>query len=166
LFPAGFTTRPRSNAKLLLAIAELGGDAWAETARATLDKLLREKREPGWLELLLQELWAVFVTKGGKGIESAALVERLTADPTSVWCEYGRGHSVTQREVAALLRKVHIHPHQIGKSRKSGYHRQDFLEKEVFQHFLGRDPLILSPDTQKKSSQSRRKKKSSGRSRK
>ena len=158
LFPAGFTNRPRANAKLLLAIAELAGDEWAEQARAAVDKLLREKREPSWLELLLQELWAVFVSKGGKGIESAALVKRLTADPTSVWCEYGRGHSVTQREVAALLRKVHIRPHQIGKSRKSGYHRQDFLEKEIFEHFLGRDPLILSPSAEKKSSRSRRKK--------
>jgi hypothetical protein len=49
LFPAGFTTRPRANAKLLLAIAELGGTAWAEQARAALDKLLREKREPAGL---------------------------------------------------------------------------------------------------------------------
>ena len=73
LFPAGFTTRPRSNAKLLLAIAELAGDELAEQARAALDKLLREKREPSWLELLLQELWTIFVKKGAR------------ASPASSW---------------------------------------------------------------------------------
>ena len=36
----------------------------------------------------------------------------------------------------------------IGKARVRGYHRQDFLEKEIFEHFLGRDPLIRSPETQ------------------
>jgi putative DNA primase/helicase len=172
LLPAGFTTRPRSNAKLLLAIAELGGAAWAEQARAALDKLLREKREPSWLELLLQELWMVFVTESGKNIKSATLVKRLTADPTSEWCEYshggGHGHRVTEREVAWLLRKLHIRPHPIGKTRVRGYHLADFLEKEVFQHFLGRDPLIRSPKAQpkkrtpKKTKKSRRRKKASG----
>jgi hypothetical protein len=113
LFPAGFTSRPRANAKLLLAIAEMAGDGWAEQARAAVDKLLREKREP---------------------------------------------HTVTQREIAALLRKVRIRPRLVGKTRLGGYHRADFLEKEIFQHFLGRDPLILSPEAERKSSRSRRKK--------
>jgi hypothetical protein len=146
LFPAGFTTRPRANAKLLLSIAELGGDAWAEQARAALDRLLRERRDPSWLELLLQELWSVFVIEASNDILSAALVKRLTADPTSEWCDYGRGHRVTEREVAALLRKLHIRPYPIGKQRMRGYHRQDFFEKQIFEHFLGRDPLIRSPE--------------------
>jgi Protein of unknown function (DUF3631) len=168
LFPGGFTARPRSNAKLLLAIAELAGDACAEKARAAIDKLLREKREPSWLELLLREMWGIFIEGKRKDITSSQLVTRLTADPTSVWCEYGRGHNVTQREVAALLRKVHIRPRLVGKNRVGGYHRADFLEKQIFQHFLRRDPLILSPkpDTKKKSRSRCKKKKSSRRSRK
>jgi Protein of unknown function (DUF3631) len=149
LFPAGFINRPRANAKLLLAIAELGGADWAEKARAALDKLLREKREPSWLELLLQELWTAFIKEGSKVVLSKQLLTRLTADPTSPWCEYSHGRKVTERQVAALLRNLHIHPRQVGKSRLSGYHRQDFLEKEIFEHFLHRDPLILSPDKKK-----------------
>ena len=153
LFPAGFTTRPRANVKLLLAIAELAGDDWAEQARAAVDKLLRAKREPSWLELLLKEVWAVFVIEASKDIKSAALVKRLTNDPTSEWHEYGsRAHRVTEREVAALLRRLHVRPHPIGKQRIRGYHRQDFLEKEIFQHFLGLDPLIRSPQQKKGSS--------------
>jgi hypothetical protein len=159
IFPVGLTTRPRANAKLLLAIAELTGDAYAERARIALNKLLREEKEPSWLELLLRELWMVFVEEQRKDITSKQLVTRLTADPTSEWCDYGRGHRVTEREVAALLRKLHIRPHPIGRQRVRGYHRQDFLDNEVFEHFLQRDPLIRSPDTRpKKSIQSRSKK--------
>jgi hypothetical protein len=144
-FPPGFTTRPRANAKLLLAIAELAGDAYAERARTALDKLLREKK-PDWLELLLQELWTVFVTERRNEITSDQLVKRLSADPTSEWREYGRsGHRVTQREVAVLLRKLHIHTAQVGKARVSGYRASKFIETEIFQHFLHRDPLIPSP---------------------
>ena len=144
LFPPGFTTRPRANAKLLLAIAELAGDAWAEKARTALDKLLREKREPSWLDRLLKELWTVF--EASENITSKALTKRLTADPASEWREYGagRGHRVTERQVAFLLRKL-VQPRPIGKQRLRGYHRQDFLEKEIFERFLGRDPLIRSP---------------------
>jgi hypothetical protein len=166
LFPAGFSTRPRANAKLLLAIAELAGDSYAERARTALDKLLREK-EPSWLELLLQELWNVFVTERRKDISSEQLVTRLNRDPTSVWREYTgargnrMGHKVTQREVAALL-KMLVRPVLVDKARKGGYRAKDFFEKEIFQHFLHRDPLILSPDTEtkKKTKRSHRKKKS------
>jgi Protein of unknown function (DUF3631) len=118
-----------------------------------------EAVEPSWLERLLQELWVIFVDEKCKDIQSAALVKRLTADPTSVWCEYGRGHRVTQREVAALLRKLHIRPGQVGEDRLGGYHAADFFKNEIFQRFLHRDPLILSPSpTGRKKSDRQRKK--------
>lgn len=95
----------------------------------------------------------MFVIEASKDIKSSALVKRLTNDPTSEWHEYGsRAHRVTEREVAALLRRLHVRPHPIGKQRIRGYHRQDFLEKEIFQHFLGLDPLIRSPQQKKGSS--------------
>lgn len=80
LFPAGFVNRQRANAKLLLAIAELAGSDWAGKARSALDKLLREQREPSWLDLLLRELWDVFIEKASANITSKLLLARLTAD--------------------------------------------------------------------------------------
>ncbi len=143
VFPEGFTNRPADNAKLLLAIAELAGGEWAEMARTALERLLREEREPSWLERLLQELWKVFVVERRRYITSEELVnKRLTADPTSEWCDYN-GHHITQREVAALLRKL-IRPTLVGPQRLGGYFCGDFLDKEIFERFLGRDPLILS----------------------
>ena len=162
LFPAGFTTRPRANAKLLLAIAELAGSDWAEQARAALDKLLRETRTPSWLDLLLEELWVLFVIEARKDIRSAALVKRLTADPTSEWCEYGRGHRVTEREVAALLRKLHI------RSASSGFaaiSARIFLKKRYSSIFCVAIRSSAHPTWRRRAphhKMSRRRKKASG----
>jgi hypothetical protein len=154
LVPAAFISRPADNWTLLWAIAELAGDDWAKQARAAAERLSQDELvEPSWLDLLLQELWIVFVEDRRKDVTSKQLVARLTAE-TSPWRDYGRGHPVTQREVAASLRKLRIRPCLVGKARVGA----DFFEKEIFQHFLGRDPLILSPDTEKKSRRSRRKK--------
>jgi hypothetical protein len=59
--------------------------------------------------------------------------------------EYGRGHKVTQREVAALLRRVHVYPRPIsigGRIRLKGYIAADLREKQIFERILGRDPYI------------------------
>ena len=133
----------------------------AEQARAALDKLLREEKEPSWLELALQELWVIFVKEGRAYVTSKNLVARLTADPTSPWCEYDRGRRLTQRGVSILFGKLHIRPRLVGKARLGGYCASDFFEKEIFEHFLGRQPLILSP--KKQNSRPDRKKKRSGR---
>jgi hypothetical protein len=148
-FPEGFTNRAADNARLLLAIAELAGGEWPEHARTALERLLREEVEPDWLERLLAVLWIIFFTEGGcESIPSAELVRRLTADPTSEWCDY-KGHHITQREAAALLKLVKVRPCLIGKQRLGGYHRRDFVDKEIFERFLGRDPLIRSPEPSK-----------------
>jgi hypothetical protein len=154
LKPAAFIGRPADNWTLLWAIGELAGDNWAKQARDAAERLARDEVvEPSWLDRLLRELWDVFVEKGRANIRSERLVSRLTADPESMWCEYGRekgrGHRVTVREVAALLRKLHIRPRPIGKTRIRGYHRADFLEKEIFDRFLARHPLIRSPQPNK-----------------
>jgi hypothetical protein len=147
LFPAGFAGRPADNAQLLLAIAELGGNDCAAKARSAVDKLLREQQEPGWLKMLVSELWDVFIEKGDANIASKQLLARLIADPTAAWCEYSNGRRITERQIAVLIRKLRIRPRLIGKKRVSGYYCQDFLDRQVFEHFLGRDPLILSPKT-------------------
>jgi hypothetical protein len=73
-------------------------------------------------------------------------VKRLTADELSIWHEYGRGHAVTVREVAALLRKLHVHPRgiAIGERRIKGYYASDLFQKQIFERILGRDPLLRS----------------------
>ena len=146
--PSAFINRPADLWILLLAIADAAGSDWSQLARDAAERLSQEGVvEPSWLERLVQEAWVLFVEprEGEKRlvrIPSEDLVERLTADRTSVWCDYGRGHDITVREVAALWRKLHIHPRAIGigKKRLKGYYAEDLFKKQVFERLLGRDP--------------------------
>ena len=79
VFPTGLTTRPKNDAKLLLSIAELAGPEWADMARTALERLLRDEREPSWLERLLQELWVVFFEEKRKpATEGTAAAAAIT----------------------------------------------------------------------------------------
>jgi hypothetical protein len=146
--PAAFIARPADIWVLLWTIADAAGDEWGQLARNAAERLSEEGIvEPSWIERLVQELWTVFVEERHNRIPSKELIKQLTADELSIWHEYGRGHSITQREVAALLRrKLHIHPRgiAIGKRRVKGYYATDFFQKQVFERILGRDPLLRS----------------------
>src|SRR5262249_40409920 len=112
--PTVFINRSADNWVLLWAIADAAEGDWGQLARDAAERLSEEGVvEPSWLERLVEELWVVFVEKGHERIPSEDLVKQMTADDLSIWNDYGRGHSVTQREVAALLRKLHIHPRGI-----------------------------------------------------
>jgi hypothetical protein len=152
IYPANLRTRQKNNAKLLLSIAELAGPEWAETARPALDRILREEREPSWRERLLQELWTVFFEeKLGKAIESGELIKRLITDPTSEWCNYqGKSRHPNQWDIGALLTPIGIRSRQVGKRRMGGYHLKDFLENQIFERWLSRRPLNLSPEKKSK----------------
>jgi hypothetical protein len=148
--PPAFIARPADNWILQWAIADTAGAEWGQQARDAAERLSEAGIvEPSWLERLVSEFWILFVEPPDKAaplerVPSADLVKRLTDDPVSVWCDYGRGHPVTQREVAALLRKLHVHPRPIGKRRVKGYYAHDLFQKQVFERILGRDPLIRS----------------------
>jgi putative DNA primase/helicase len=145
VYPAGFTLRTKNNAKLLLAIGELAGPEWAEMARTALDRLLREEREPTWLERLLLEFWKVFFEEKHEAIPSEEVIKRLTADPTSEWCNYqDRGRRPNQWDIGFLLKSVGVFSRKVGRRRVGGYHRQDFLENHIFERWLRRQPLNLS----------------------
>jgi uncharacterized protein DUF3631 len=150
--PTAFINRPADIWILAWAIADTAGADWAQQARDAAERLSEERIvEPSWLERLVSEFWTLFVEPPDKEkvldrIPSEDLAKRLTADHLSIWNDYGRGHPVTQREIAALLRKLHVHPRgiSIGKRRVKGYYAGDFFQKQVFERILGRDPDIRS----------------------
>jgi len=145
--PAAFINRPADLWILIWAIADMANDEWGQLARNAAERLSEEGIvEPSWLERLTEEFWTVFVEKRRDRIPSEDLVKQMTVDNLSIWHDYGRGHSVTQREVAALLRKLQIYPRGIavGKRRVKGYYADDFFQKQIFERILGRDPLLRS----------------------
>jgi hypothetical protein len=144
--PKAFINRSADNWVLLWAISDDATAEWGQLARNAAERLSEEGIvEPSWLERLAEEFWLIFVEERRDRITSEDLIKQMTADPLSIWHDY-RGHTITQREVAALLRKhLHIHPRLVGKKRLGGYYRDDFFQKQIFERILGRDPLILSP---------------------
>jgi hypothetical protein len=112
--PAAFINRPADLWILIWAIADMANDELGRLARNAAERLSEEGIvEPSWLERLTEECWTVFVEKRRDRIPSEDLVKQMTADDLSIWHDYGRGHSITQREVAALLRKLQIYPRGI-----------------------------------------------------
>ena len=135
LLPAGFGNRVANNWLLLLAIAELGNETWAQRARDAGEHLTRVRAEPSWRQRLLQTV-AKLGADGRKWIYSKALVAELTQDPTSPWTEYPgfRHHGkITERQVAILLKGLDIFPTLCGPQRLSGYVLADFAK--AFAHF-------------------------------
>jgi hypothetical protein len=135
--PAGFTNRVSNNWRLQLAIGELAGGTWPNQTRECAARLSRAIQKPGWRILLLEEFRTILAI-GRKEISSEEFVKTITADPLSIWREYNRGGSITQRQVADLLRDLEISPALIGKARISGYRAKDFEEKQIFARYLGR----------------------------
>jgi putative DNA primase/helicase len=146
--PTAFINRPADLWILIWAIADMANDEWGQLARTAAERLSEEGIvEPSWLEHLVEEFWTVFVEEQRDRIPSEAQIKRMTADPLSIWHDYGRGHTINQRELAFLLRKkLQIYPRgiAIGKRRVKGYYADDFFKKQIFERILGRDPLLGS----------------------
>ena len=104
--PLGFDNRLAANWKVLLAIAELAG--CLDQAHRAAIALTRKRAVMSEGVRLLAALRQIFERQAV--LSSADVVKKLTADPTSEWCEF-RGHGpVTQRQVALLLDPFDIHP--------------------------------------------------------
>jgi putative DNA primase/helicase len=145
LFPAGLThPKAKPNWKLLLAVAELAGDDLAKRARDAAERLSRSSRKLSLGVQLLIEMNKLFATRAE--ITSAELVEILTSDPVSPWCEYrsarGAVGKITQRQIADLLEPYEIRPVQTHPTKRKtltlqGYRKVQF--EDVFTRFLPHD---------------------------
>ena len=135
LLPGAFNNRVASKWRLLLAIGELGGEAWAKRGRDAAERLNRTRTEPSWQLLLLQTVARLKAT-GSTFVYSKTLVGELVRDATSPWTEYKGAHGtgkVTERQIAILLKGLDIFPSLCGPRRLSGYVMADFTK--AFAHF-------------------------------
>jgi putative DNA primase/helicase len=129
--PPGFGNRIAANWKVLLAIADLAGDAYGRRARQAAVQLSHRRRQSSEGVRLLDALRTIFGTD--EMLTSDEVVKRLTSDPNSEWCEF-RGHGpITKRQVAVLLEQYDIRPAVIHPTRRSnfsarGYKAEWFVE--------------------------------------
>jgi hypothetical protein len=140
IMPSGLNNRAAANWKLLLAIAELAGGPWPESAREAAERLTRGGRRPSDGVRLLAAFKEIFASC--KEITSVAVQTKLREDPTSIWAEYSGGRPITQRQTALLLDAYDIQPTNLGSKRLKGYRAEDF--EDAFARYLPADPHIRS----------------------
>jgi putative DNA primase/helicase len=133
ILPEGFENRRAANWQLLLAIADTAGKEWAWKARAAAEKIAGAPMSESVGVDLLADIKKAFKSKSDPDcFPSRQLIESLTADPESRWCEWGRDRKhITQKQLAGLLREYQIISttvHPIDQSAAKGYRRLDFEE--------------------------------------
>jgi putative DNA primase/helicase len=129
-FPPGFNNRIRTNWKMLLAIAGLAGGAWPKRVRNAALELETDRDEPSEnirLFAALRDVW-------GKAEErtSRSLCAALAAHLSGEWADFRDKGSISQVQLAALLKPFGIRPihnlHPTGRADKNlgGYRRAQF----------------------------------------
>jgi hypothetical protein len=131
--PEGFENRRAANWRLLLAIADTAGEEWGRKAREAAETIVGATAAKSVGVALLADVKAAFESEGNPlCIASRRLVELLTADPESRWCEWRRNRKpITPNGLAGLLGEFFIISrtvHRKGEPDAKGYQRLDFEE--------------------------------------
>jgi putative DNA primase/helicase len=146
--PQGFENRRAANWRLLLAIADIAGEEWGRKARAAAEKISRAAvSDSAGADLLADSKKAFDLKPDMDCILSRQLVELLTADPESRWCEWGRDRKpITQKQLAGLLREFHIISttvHPADRAHGKGYRRLDF--EDAWRRYLSPEIPVETP---------------------
>jgi hypothetical protein len=149
--PAQLGDRQADCCEPLLAIADLAGGGWPESARKALVALCGQAQadedSPG--VRLLQDVRAIFEEKQADEIPSAELSEALAKIETSPWGEWSHGKPITAARLARMLKPFEIVPDRIGgkDSQARGYTFRQF--KDAFSSYLPSSPRVqtVNPST-------------------
>jgi hypothetical protein len=130
----------------LLAIADVVGGHWPDTARTSalaLHGIAEDESDYGLL--LLQDVHDLFVTSGSAVLTSAGIVEKLVQMEERPWPEYRHGKEISPRGVAALLGRFGVKPktHRIDSDTTAkGYALTEL--RSAFDTYLAQAPPFLS----------------------
>ena len=125
--PEALNDRAADNWRPLLAIADLAGGTWPEEARRAARTLQGDGQDDAINIELLRDVRTAF--GDADEIRSADLVAKLVADPERPWADWKNGRSLTQKQLAGLLKPFHIVSatvHPPGLPDGKGYRRADF----------------------------------------
>jgi putative DNA primase/helicase len=113
--PPGFHNRRRANWVPLLAIAEAAGGDWKKAGwkAALAIEAVADTFDPSVGVELLRAIKSAFEARETDRITSAGLINDLVADETARWATYNKGKSISQRQVASLLKAYVIKPKTI-----------------------------------------------------
>jgi hypothetical protein len=136
--PPQLSDRQADCCEPLLAIADLAGGEWPETARAALVALCGQAQaEDDSLGVrLLQDIRAIFEEKEVGELPSGELCDALARIETSPWGEWSHGKPLTPARLARMLSPFGIVPDRMGgrDSRTRGYRLSQF--EDAFSRYL------------------------------
>jgi hypothetical protein len=128
----------------LLAIAEAGGDAWADRARTSALALYGIGQEEGdWGLLLLADIRELVEASEGGAILTATILEALVRREDRPWPEYRHDKPITARGIASLLNRFRIKPTTVraGGDPGKGYRAEDLAP--AFRKYLTKKPAPI-----------------------
>jgi 5S rRNA maturation endonuclease (ribonuclease M5) len=129
--PPGFHNRRRANWRTVLAVAEAMGGKLAAWKAAVAIEQMHDTFNPAIGIQLLRAIQIMFEQPDIECLLSRDIICKLTDDPEQPWVEYRNGKSITQKQLAGLLREYGIISgtvHPPGLADGKGYKRHQFEE--------------------------------------
>jgi hypothetical protein len=138
VLPDALTDRQQDGAEPLLAIADLAGGEWPETARLALIELCSEAQagDQSMGVRLLADIRSIFQDRDVVRMPSVELAAALAEIETSPWGEWGKaGKPLSAAKLARLLGRFVIVPHTVRMDDKThkGYELNDF--RDAFERY-------------------------------
>ena len=130
--PDGVADRDADVWEALLAVADLAGGHWPDTARVAAVTLVTASkgRTPSLGVLLLHDIQTVFNNRGADRLSTEVLLTDLKGMEESPWAVIRRGEPLDARGLSQRLRKYDIKPdlQRIGDEVLRGYTRAQFAD--------------------------------------
>jgi len=145
--PSQLSDRQADCCEPLLAIADLAGGEWPESARTALVTLCGQAQaeDDSIGARLLQDIRVIFGDKEVDELSSGELCENLAKIETSPWGEW-HGKPITPARLARLLKGFEVSPDRIGgkASQSRGYTVRQF--EDAFRRYLPSETVNPSTD--------------------
>ena len=137
--PDFLNDRAQDSWEPVFAIGAVAGGEWYEKLVEASRQLSAEREEDDQLVLLLDDIRRIFDKLGNDRITSAMLVDRLAQYKDRPWGDWNGSRSLTERQLARLLKPLHIRPKgiRIGARTMRGYVRSHF--RDAFSRYLPHD---------------------------
>jgi hypothetical protein len=144
VIPKSVDDRARDNWRPLLAIAELVGSRWPETARDACLEISRNRAadDEDALVLLLKDMRELFDRNDGENLSSTQLVKALGKMEHRPWPDYHNGSPITARDVAKIFKLVRIQSQQVQvRGRRPNGYKREWFERAWSEYLPPREQL-------------------------
>ena len=139
--PTALSDRAADIWEPLLALADLAGGHWPETARQAAVGLSVSAQQSNPIGSLLLDIFLVFNTRKAERMFTRDLVQSLNGFSDRPWMEVTNGKGITDRELSQQLRPYGIKPKalRIGELLLKGYVLADCLD--AFRRYIPKSEL-------------------------